>query len=118
MICFFVSLVVGLTLVSSVLARPEVSFSFESGKVYMFWDSFPSTGFSLALNDYAFSNPDSLVSSYNNYYVFKNVSPGLHYVHMKYGKGEYWSEPEHWEIIVPEVLGASTQKRCFWFFCW
>lgn len=111
-------LVVGLTLASSVFARPEVTFNYKSDKVYMFWDSFPNTGFSLALNDYEFSNPDSLVDTYNDYYVFKNVVPGRHYVHLKYGQGKYWSEPEHWQISVPEVLGASKQKRCWWFFCW
>gem|GEM_PF-6804240 len=112
------SLLIGLALASPVLARPQVTFSYKPGTVYMYWESFPNTGFSLALNDYEFSDPDSLVNTYNNFYVFRNVAPGRHYVHLKYGKGEYWSEPEHWEINLPEVLGASKQRRCFWFFCW
>ena len=111
-------LVIGLVVGGPVLARPQVTFSYGSDTVYMFWDSFPNTGFSLALNDYEFSKPDSLVDTYNNFYVFRNVAPGRQYVHLKYGKGKYWSEPEHWEINVPEVLGASKQRRCFWIFCW
>ena len=112
--CFVAGLVVTLP----VFARPQVTFSYKPDTVYVFWDSFPNNGFSLALNDYEFSRADSLVDTYNNFYVFRNVSPGKHYVHMKYGIGGFWSEPEHWEINVPEVLGAATQKRCFWFLCW
>ena len=113
-----VFLAVGMAGGSSVLARPEVTFRYGSGTVYVFWESFPNSGFSLSVNDYPYSKPDSLVDTYNDFYVFRNVTPGRHYVHMKYGIGKFWSEPEHWEINLPEVLGASRQRRCFWFFCW
>lgn len=103
---------------SLISARPTVTFSYGPSTVYMYWDGFPNNGFSLALNDYALSRPDSLVDTYDNFYIFRNVSPGKHYVHLKYGKGDFWSEPEHWEITVPEVLGVSKHRLCFWIFCW
>lgn len=117
-ICVFAFLVVSLAIASPVLARPQATFTYGPDRVYMYWESFSNTGFSLALNDYEFSRADSLVDTYDNFYVFRNVSPGKHYVHMKYGKGDFWSEPEHWEITVPEVLGISKQRLCFWIFCW
>ena len=117
-ICVFAILVIGLVMASPVLARPQTTFTYGPGMVYMYWESFPNTGFSLALNNYEFSRADSLVDTYNNFYTFRNVSPGKHYVHMKYGKGDFWSEPEHWEINVPDVLGTATRRYCFWFFCW
>ncbi len=111
---------------------PEVTFSFvpnigrASYDVHVFWNDFPNTGFVLALNDYEYSDPDSLVTTYGNSYTFFNVSPGPHYVHMKVGLDERWSAPYHWQINVPArystspsgVLGTSSQRHCWWFVCW
>lgn len=82
--------------------------STQSYNVVFNWDDWSkSSGWSIAISQYAGADPGPNMDTTSSIWTFKNIYPGRKYINMKASVNNYWSRVSYWTIDVPPFPTAT-----------